>query len=85
MPDWKLIFEHADPSPAKTGRLPYLIHPPSIMSASAAWIRFRDLTLLPMMAAKPDDPDLPNFLDCVERVLAWRSGIAIEDRFWKAD
>jgi hypothetical protein len=64
--------------------LDYLIHPPSKLSSTARWIDFRDRTLLPMMAGKSDDPNLPNFLKQVEAILAWRATIAEEDRFWKA-
>jgi hypothetical protein len=48
--------------PNSPGPLPYLIHPPSRMSSSAAWVRFRDETLRPLIAARPDDVDLPRFL-----------------------
>jgi len=63
--------------------LPYLIHPPGKLSATAAWIRFRDKTLVPMIEYRPDDPNLPNFLRQVESILAWRAAVPAEDRFWK--
>ena len=40
---------------------------------------------LPIMAAHPDDPDLPSALQCVEAVLEWRATIPPEDRFWRQD
>jgi hypothetical protein len=67
------------------GVLPYLIHPPSKLSATMRWVAFRDKTLRPMIAAEPEDPNLPNFLIQVEAILAWRATIAPEDCFWKAD
>jgi hypothetical protein len=86
MPNINLIWDHPATSPDRFTRpLPYLIDPPSEMAATAAFLRFHDLTLLPMMAMHPDDPDLPRFLECVEAVLAWRATIAPEDRFWRAD
>jgi hypothetical protein len=42
-------------------------------------------TLLPMMQMRPDDPDLPRMLECVEAVLAWRANIAPGHRFWRPD
>lgn len=84
MPNLELLREHPATSPEQFSRpLPYLIHPPWEMAATSAFVRFRDRTLLPMMAMHPDDPDLPKFLECVEAVLAWRA--TIEDRFWKPD
>ncbi len=81
-----LLFAHPSASPDGLGSLPYLIEPPSSpMSATSRYVRFRDLTLLPMMAERPDDPHLPKFLAAVEAVLAWREGVAPEERFWKAD
>jgi hypothetical protein len=65
--------------------LPYLIHPPSRLSSTDAWLSFRDKTLLPMIKHLPDDPNLPTFLKQVETILAWRSTVSPEDRFWKAD
>jgi hypothetical protein len=86
MPNINLIWEHPDTAPHRFSRpLPYLIDPPSEMAATSAFIRFRDRTLLPMMAMYPDDPDLPKFLECVEAVLARRTAIAPEDRFWRSD
>lgn len=79
-----LYLQHPDESPELIGALPYLIHPPSKLSATARWVAFRDKTVIPMMAAEPDDPNLPNFLKQVEIILAWRATIAEEDRFWKA-
>ena len=80
-----LYLEHPDQSPEIIGVLPYLIHPPSRSSSTAAWMAFRDRTLLPMIRHRPDDPNLPNFLRQVELVLAWRDTIPVEARFWKPD
>jgi hypothetical protein len=80
-----LFLQHPDESPALIGVLPYLIHPPSRLSSTASWVAFRDKTVLPMMRADPDDPNLPNFLAQVEAILAWRSSVRPEDRFWKPD
>jgi hypothetical protein len=38
-----------------------------------------------MIAAEPDDPNLPNFLKKIDAILVWRATIAPEDCFWKAD
>jgi hypothetical protein len=46
---------------------------------------FRDRTLLPMISHRPDDQFLRALLERVGEILAWRAGIAPEDRFWKAD
>ena len=80
-----LAIQHPDECPELIRVLPYLIHPPSRMSATMRWVAFRDKTLRPMIAAEPDDPNLPNSLKQVEAILAWRATIAPEDRFWKAD
>jgi hypothetical protein len=80
-----LYHQHPDESPELIGVLPYLIHPPSKLGATAAWVSFRDRTLRPMHRLRPEDPNLPNFLKQVAVVLAWRSAVMPEDRFWKAD
>jgi hypothetical protein len=77
----RLYLEHPDESPELIGTLPYLIHPPGKLSATASWLRFRDKTLLPMIKHSPDDPNLPNFLRQVEIILAWRTTVPAEDRF----
>jgi hypothetical protein len=81
----QLYLRHPDECPELIGTLPYLIHPPSKLSATASWHRFRGKTLLPMIRDAPDDPNLPNFLKQVEMILAWRATIAPEDRFWKSE
>jgi hypothetical protein len=55
------------------------------VSSTAAWERFRDKTLRPLIAGRPNDPNLPNFLKQAEAILAWRATVAPEDCFWKAD
>lgn len=80
----ELYLQHPDECPELIGVLPYVIHPPSKLSATARWIAFRDKTVIPMIAAEPDDQNLPNFLKQIEAILAWRATIAAEDRFWKA-
>jgi hypothetical protein len=79
----RLYLEHPDESPEFSGTLPYLIHPPGKLSATASWLRFRDKTLLPMSERRPDDPNVRNFLRQVESILAWRAALPPEDRFWK--
>ena len=81
----QLYLQHPEESPELIGVLPYLIHPPSRLSSTASWISFRDKTLLPMIAGRPDDPNLPNFLRQVEEVLAWRAQVSPQERFWKKD
>lgn len=81
----RLCAEHPDESPEIDGILPYLIHPPSRLSSTASWRRFRDGTLLPLIAERPDDPFLPQFLAQTEVVLAWRAALPPEQCFWKAD
>jgi hypothetical protein len=81
----QLYLQHPDESPELIGVLPYLIHPPSKLSSTAAWVDFRDKTLIPMLQHRPDDPNLPNFLKQVEAVLAWRAAVPPEARFWKAE
>jgi len=78
-------LQHPDEAPEISGGLPYLIHPPSRLASTAAWLRFRDRTLLPAMQLRPDDPNLPRFLAQVEVVLAWRATIPPEKRFWRPD
>ena len=80
-----LYLQHPDDCPELIGPLDYLIHPPSRLGSTAAWISFRDRTVLPMMRHRPDDPNLPKFLARIEEILAWRAGIPAEKRFWKAD
>ncbi len=79
----QLYLQHPDESPELIGVLPYLIHPPSKLSSTAAWLSFRDKTLLPMIEHRPDDPNLPNFLKQVETILEWRAGVSPKDRFWR--
>lgn len=55
------------------------------LHATARWVAFRDKTLLPLLVAEPDDPHLPNFLKQAEAILAWRTTVPEEDRFWKVD
>lgn len=80
-----LYLEHPDECPELVGVLPYLIHPPGKMSATASWVRFRDTTLLPMIEYSPEDVNLPNFLKQAEMILAWRASVAPQERFWKPD
>ena len=49
----RLHLEHSDENPDLIGTLPYVIHPPSKLSATAAWLRFHDKTLLMMMESSP--------------------------------
>jgi hypothetical protein len=79
----RLYLEHPDESPELVGTLPYLIHPPGKLSATAAWLQFRDKTLLPMIQHRPDDRNLVNFLTQVENILAWRAKVPAKHRFWK--
>lgn len=81
----QILMEHPDESPEIVGTLPYLIHPPSRLASTARWVKFRDSTLRPLIAERPDDPFLPRFLEQTEKVLAWRATIAPERRIWKAD
>jgi hypothetical protein len=82
---FRLYEAHPDESPEIAGILPYLIHPPGRLSSTASWRRFRDRTLLPLIAARPDDQFLPKFLAQTEAVLAWRAALPPEQRFWQAD
>ncbi len=79
----ELYLQHPDETPDLIGVLPYLIHPPSRLSSTGAWLSFRDKTLLPMIQHLPDDLNLPNFLKQVETILAWRIKVEPDDRFWK--
>jgi hypothetical protein len=84
-PKQRLYFEHPDPCPDISEPLSYLIHPPGRNAATRSWLDFRDRTLLPMIAARPEDANLPRFLARVEAILAWRENIRPEERFWKPD
>jgi hypothetical protein len=79
----RLYLEHPDESPQLIEPLAYLIDPPGRLSPTQSWIRFRDETLVPMMAKRPDDPNLTSFLRQAEAVLAWRATVRAEDRFWR--
>ena len=82
----ELYLFHPSESPDEFfGPLPYLIHPPSRMSSSTSWRRYREETLLPLIASNPDDQNLPLFLACAEEVLSWRAQIEPSERFWKRD
>lgn len=70
----QLYLQHPEESPELIRAVPYVIHPPSKLSSTASWIRFRDKTLLPVIQHRPEDPNLPNFLKQVEAILAWRTG-----------
>ena len=80
-----LYLQHPDEDPEPVGVRNYLIHPPSKLSSTAAWIKFRDNTLLPLNRDRPEDSNIQNFLIQVAIILAWRAGVAQEDRFWRAD
>ena len=80
----ELYFAHPDTCPQEfTAPMDYLIEPPSWFAPTASFIRFRDKTILPLIAAYPDHPDFPNFLKQIEIVLAWRAAIPPEQRFWR--
>ncbi len=79
----QLYLQHPDECPELIGVLSYLIHPPSKLSSTAAWERFRDATLLPLIEHEPDDVNLPNFLRQVEAILTWRATVPQAERFWK--
>lgn len=81
----ELYEQHPDECPGTIGTLPYLIHPPSKFASTVRWMKFRDRTLLPMIEAMPDDPNLPRFLAQTEKILAWRAAIPAAERFWKPD
>jgi hypothetical protein len=81
----QVLLAHPDESPEIVGTLPYLIHPPGRLSSTARWVEFRDKTLLPAIEARPDDVNLPRFLEQTEKILAWRATIAPERHIWKAD
>ena len=81
-----LLLHHPQGSPDELMGTPlYLLHPPSRLAPTASWIEYRDETLLPMIEYQPDDPDLPNYVVQVAKVLAWRPTVSAEDRFWKPD
>lgn len=81
----QLLLQHPDESPEITGTLPYLLEPPRRLSSTSRWLRFREETLLPLIAERPDDPHLSHFLQQAEAVLAWRAAVPPDRRFWKAD
>lgn len=81
----ELLYAHPDECPEGLGLVPFLIHPPSRMSATSAWIRFRDETLRPLRAENPTDPAFGMFLEQVAAILAFRESVPPEERFWKAD
>jgi hypothetical protein len=81
----RLYRWHPEPCPEISEPLPYLIDPPGRMSSSAAWRRFRDDTLRPLIEARPDDRALPRFMEQAEAVLAWRETVPLTLRFWRAD
>lgn len=45
----RLCCLHPNECPTIDGLLPYLIHPPSRVNSTAAWERFRDRTLRPLI------------------------------------
>jgi hypothetical protein len=81
----RLYLDHPDPSPDQAHPADYLIHPPGRLASNATWRRFRDETVIPFMAGKPDDQNLPRYAARVEEILAWRAGVPTELRFWKPD
>ncbi len=82
----RLIFEHPPISPDHfPAPLSGLVDPPSPTASSSKLRDFRDSCVIPMMQARPDDPNWPAFLRQVEIVLAWRETISPRDRFWRPD
>jgi hypothetical protein len=80
-----LMLLHPDESPDLVGPGYGCMDPPSRFRSNAKWRNFRDTCVIPMIAACPDDPDWPLRLSQVEKSLAWRARIPVEDRFWKPD
>ena len=80
------MFQHPQTHPGSGFTMgPYLIDAPGALGSTSAWQRFRDLTLIPMTHERPDDRYLAEFLNVIDRVLAWRADVPAEKRFWKAD
>ena len=80
-----LYLRHPEDEPEPVGVRNYLIHPPSKLSSTAAWMDFRDKTLLPLNRDRPEDVNIQNFLNQVKVILAWREDVPHEYRFWRAD
>lgn len=81
----ELYLQHPDPSPLPVHPVDYLIHPPSRLAPTTAFLDFRDNTLGPMMRDRPDDRNLPRYSAAVEEILAWRATIPAELRFWRGE
>lgn len=80
-----LILQHPDETPEIVGLQSGCVSPPSRFRENARWLRFRDQTVIPCIAAHPDDPNWPRWLARIEEILAWRGMIPPEDRFWRPD
>ncbi len=80
-----LMLLHPDESPELVGVTSGCVNPPSRFRSDAKWIHFRDTCVVPMIEACPDNPNWPRYLAQIEKILAWRASIPVEDRFWKPD
>jgi hypothetical protein len=80
-----LYLAHPVIEPPEVGPIGYLIHPPSVLAPSSAFIMFREKTLLPMLESRPADLYLLGLLEKIEAALKWREALAPELRFWRAD
>lgn len=79
------FLAHPDDGPDVPFTGDYLIHPPSRLSATSRWIRFRDRTVIPLLDDRPGDLWLRAMARQIEKIIAWRATQPPEDRFWKAD
>jgi hypothetical protein len=80
-----LYLRHPEDEPEPVGVRNYLIHPPSKLSSTASWMKFRDKTLLPLNRDRPEDVHIQNYLNQVAVILAWREVVPPADKFWRAD
>lgn len=81
----QLYLQHPEPCPDIARALPYLIHPPGRLSRTSSWLRFRDVTLMPLLRHRPDDANLAAFLKQAEAVLAWRASLRPDQHFWQSE
>ncbi len=80
----QLMFDHPSTCPENLTNTMRLVENPSVFAPTASLKRFRQF-ILERIAAEPEDPDWPKFLDCTDAALAFREGVPPEYRFWRSD
>jgi len=87
VPAGRLLLDHPGASPdlqQLTFPTALLLEPPSIYSSCRTWAAWLG-QLERLQAARPNDPNLPLYLEKAQSALEWRKSIPITQAFWAID